>query len=86
MYDYTYRLKMVNQIYCAASVFTLLSIGFIISGILLISFSDSIIKKAVNKVENDVIFRNFHFDSYQECQLKQGTVVYKLWRNPPVPF
>jgi len=23
---------------------------------------------------------------YKECQLKPGTVIYKLWRNPPVPF
>ncbi len=43
---------MVNRIYCASIVFTLLSIGFILSGILLIGFSDSIIKKAVKKVEN----------------------------------
>jgi len=78
---------MVNRIYCAASVFTLLSIGFIISGILLIAFSDSIIKKAVNKVENNILFLEiFIIDSYQECQLKQGTVAYKLWRDPPVPF
>jgi hypothetical protein len=61
MYDYTYRLKMVNRIYCSASVFTLLSIGFIISGILLITFSDSIIKKAVNKVENDILFLEIFF-------------------------
>jgi hypothetical protein len=47
---------MINRISCAAIVLTVLSIGFIISGILLIAYSESIIKRAVEKVET--IFRN----------------------------
>jgi hypothetical protein len=62
MTDYTYRLKMVNRIYCASGVLGLLSIGFIISGILLFTFSDSVVKKAVDKVEN--VLENFNFDFF----------------------
>ncbi|CAF3534142.1 unnamed protein product [Adineta steineri] len=61
---------MIDRIHCTSVILTLLSIGFLISGILLISLSDSIVKKAVKK----------------ECQLKQGTVVYQLWRDSPVPL
>ncbi|UJR09756.1 hypothetical protein I4U23_013983 [Adineta vaga] len=61
---------MIERIRCTSVVLTLLSIGFLLSGILLIAFTDSIIQKAVKK----------------ECQLKQGTVVYKLWRDSPVPM
>lgn len=56
MYDYACRLrKMLDRIYCATIVIILLSIGFIMSGILLISFTDSIVKKAVDKVEKKIL-------------------------------
>lgn len=61
---------MINRIYCASIVFVVLAFGFLLSGILLSSFSEKIIKNTVNK----------------ECQLRQGTVVYNLWRNSPVPW
>ncbi|CAF0930952.1 unnamed protein product [Adineta ricciae] len=61
---------MVERIRCASLVLSVLSVGFLVSGILLLTFSDVIIKKAVKK----------------ESQLKQGTVVYKLWRDSPVPY
>ncbi len=47
---------MLNRISCAAIVLTILSIGFIIGGILLITSSESIIKRAVEKVENIFFF------------------------------
>ncbi|CAF0969014.1 unnamed protein product [Rotaria sordida] len=70
MDNYACRFMMVDRIYCASIVLILSSIAFLLSGILLIAFSDSLIKKTVKK----------------ECQLKQGTVVYKIWHDSPVPL
>ncbi|CAF2858108.1 unnamed protein product [Rotaria sp. Silwood2] len=61
---------MVDRIHCASIVLILSSIVFLLSGILLITFSDSLIKKTVKK----------------ECQLKQGTILYKIWHDTPVPL
>jgi hypothetical protein len=43
---------MFDRFRCASIVLIFISIGFVISGILLITFSNSIIKRAVKKVEN----------------------------------
>ncbi|CAF3768756.1 unnamed protein product [Rotaria sp. Silwood1] len=61
---------MIDRLHCASIVLILTSIAFLISGILLITFSDSLIKRTVKK----------------ECQLKQGTILYKIWRDNPVPL
>ncbi|CAF5134685.1 unnamed protein product, partial [Rotaria magnacalcarata] len=61
---------MVEHIRCTAIILSVSSIVFLISGILLISLSDLLVKKTVNR----------------ECQLKQGTIIYNIWRNSPVPF
>lgn len=40
----------IERIRCAAVVLSLLAVGFLISGIVLIALTESIIKKAVTKV------------------------------------
>ena len=77
---------MVQRMRCAALVLSVLSVGFLVSGILLITFSDVVIKKAVKKVETYLwwLYNFLWFE--KESQLKQGTVVYKLWHDSPVPY
>jgi hypothetical protein len=33
-----------------------------------------------------LLLENFYWNFDKECQLKPGTVVYKLWRDSPVPI
>jgi len=50
---------MMDRIRCTIIILTLLSIGFVIGGILLFTCSNSIIKKAVRKVRK--VVRRFFF-------------------------
>ncbi|CAF0903804.1 unnamed protein product [Rotaria sordida] len=61
---------MPDRIHCASIILIIISIGFLIGGILLVVLGDSIIKKIV---------RN-------ECQLKPGTMLYNNWHDSPVPL
>ncbi|CAF1499933.1 unnamed protein product [Rotaria magnacalcarata] len=61
---------MIDRIRCASITLTIISIGFVVGGCLLIAFGDSLIKKIVKN----------------ECQLKPGTILYNNWRDSPVPY
>jgi hypothetical protein len=61
---------MFDRIRCASLVLFLLSIGFVLSGILLITFSNSIIKKSVTKVELIFCNSDYYFDSTKGMSIK----------------
>ncbi len=78
---------MIDRTRCATITLVLLGTGFVVGGILLFVFGDSLIDSAVKKVKKKKFFLiNSTFFIEQGCQLKDGTLAYKAWRNPPVPL
>ncbi|CAF2399961.1 unnamed protein product [Rotaria sp. Silwood2] len=61
---------MPDRTRCASIILFIVSIGFMVAGVLLIVLGDSVIKKIVKN----------------ECQLKSGTMLYDAWHDSPVPL
>ncbi|CAF3703471.1 unnamed protein product [Rotaria socialis] len=57
-----------NRVRCASIVLGVLGVGCLVAGVLLIVIGDSVVDKMIEK----------------ECQLREGTLLYKNWLSPPI--